>query len=123
MQAAGIKFRLPAAEEDPASRTPFHRTAGPLMKGEDTPTTAVDARRAARETIETDVLLRFEAAGIEGQSDNMSGAGILFFTDQPIRCVVEVGRGNAKRRYRGRVVRLQRMNETNTGLAVEFELE
>ena len=93
------------------------------MKGEDTPTTAVDARRASREAVETDVTLRFDAGPIEGQSDNLSGAGILFFTDQPIRCVVEVGRGNGKRRYRGRVVRLQRMNDTNTGLAVEFELE
>ena len=93
------------------------------MKGEQTPTTAVDGRRASREAIETDVTLRFGTGRIAGQSDNMSGAGILFFTDQPIRCVVEVGRGSAKRRYRGRVVRLQRMNDTNTGLAVEFEPE
>lgn len=93
------------------------------MKGEQTPTTAADARRTAREAIEADVTLHFETGSIAGQSDNMSGAGILFFTDQPIRCVLEVGRGSAKRSYRGRVVRLQRMNDTNTGLAVEFEPE
>jgi hypothetical protein len=93
------------------------------MNGDQRRTTAIDARRAAREAIETEVTLRLETESIAGMSDNLSEAGIMFFTDQPIRCVVEVGRGSAARRYLGRIVRLQRMNETNTGLAVEFELE
>lgn len=98
-------------------------SAMPARNGDQRPATAVDARRAPREALETEVTLRLETESIAGLSDNLSEAGIMLFTDQPIRCVVEIGRGSSARRYRGRIVRLQRMNETNTGLAVEFELE
>ncbi len=91
------------------------------MNADQARTGSLEARRAVRESIETEVTLRLETLEIEGQSDNLSEAGVMFFTEQPIRCVVEVGSGPAARRFQGRIVRLQRMNETNTGLAVEFE--
>lgn len=93
------------------------------MNPDQRPATTLDARRAERQTLETPVTLRLEADSIEGLSDNLSEAGIMFFTDQPVRCVVELAGPQGPRRYTGRIVRLQRMNETNTGLAVEFDAE
>lgn len=93
------------------------------MNPDQRPSTTLDARRAERQALETPVTLRLEADHIEGLSDNLSEAGIMFFTDQPVRCVVEVAGPGGTRRHTGRIVRLQRMNETNTGLAVEFDAE
>lgn len=87
------------------------------------PTQVTDQRRAWREELEAPVTLRIEATRVEGVSDNLSEVGIMLFTDVPVRCVVEVGHGEDARRYHGRLVRLQRMNETNTGLAIEFDTD
>lgn len=80
-----------------------------------------EQRRADREPLDAEVRMRIETESLRGVSDNLSDVGIMFFTDEPIRCTIEVGHGPEARRYAGRVVRLQRMNDTNTGLAIEFE--
>ncbi len=82
-----------------------------------------DKRQNVRQALEAPVLMRIETENVEGVSDNASSAGIMFFTDDPLRVTVEVSEPDGLRTYRGRLVRVQRMSETNTGLAIEFDEE
>jgi len=93
------------------------------MIGDERPTQSAEQRRTPRKAVETRVTLHLDADPIEGMSDNLSRAGIMLFTDEPIRCSVDVQEEGATRRFEGRIVRLQRMSESNTGLAVEFDVE
>jgi len=87
------------------------------------PTSTADQRRNDRRALEAPVKMRLETAELRGQSENLSRAGLLFFSDEPLRVTVEVDEPGGKRTYRGRLIRVQRMSEQATGLAVEFEAE
>jgi hypothetical protein len=80
-----------------------------------------DQRRTDRRALEAGVTMRFETSQLVGQSDNISRAGILFYSDQPVRVTIELSDPSGPRTYHGRLIRLQRMSESNTGLAVEFD--
>ena len=82
-----------------------------------------DQRRTDRRALEAGVTMRFETSQLVGQSDNISRAGILFYSDQPVRVTIELSDPSGPRTYRGRLIRLQRMSESNTGLAVEFDAD
>lgn len=82
-----------------------------------------DQRRTDRKALEAPVAIRLETSTLSGQTDNISRAGLLFFTDEPIRVTLEVVEPSGKRTYRGRLIRLQRMSEASTGLAIEFDPE
>jgi len=86
-------------------------------------TSTADQRRTDRRSIEAPIHMTLETSSLAGLSDNISRAGLLFFTDEPVRVTVEVQEGGARRTYRGRLIRLQRMSESNTGLAIEFDPE
>ena len=88
----------------------------------DEPTTSTkDLRRSARHDFEAPVRMRFEIDSIEGVSDNISQVGLMFFTEQPLQVTVEIQEEGKARSYSGRLMRLQRLNETSTGLAIEFD--
>ena len=80
-----------------------------------------DQRRTDRRALEAGVTMRLETSQLVGQSDNISRAGILFYSDQPVRVTIELSDPAGPRTYHGRLIRLQRMSESNTGLAVEFD--
>ena len=80
-----------------------------------------DQRRTDRRALEAGVTMRLETSQLVGQSDNISRAGILFYSDQPVRVTIELSDPSGPRTYHGRLIRLQRMSESNTGLAVEFD--
>ena len=65
--------------------------------------------------------MRLETGVLAGLSDNISSAGLLFFTGEPLRVTIEVQEPDGPRRYSGHLIRLQRMSESSTGLAVEFD--
>lgn len=92
------------------------------MKDRDNTGTA-DQRRTHRRTLEAQVTMRLETGALSGQSDNISRAGLLFFSDQPIRVTVEVVEATGPRIYQGRLIRLQRISDASTGLAVEFDAD
>ena len=91
------------------------------MKKHDT--TTADQRRTNRRALDAAVTMRLETSAISGQSDNISRAGILFFSEEPVRVTIEVAEASGPRTYHGRLIRLQRMGENSTGLAVEFDPE
>ena len=86
-------------------------------------TSTADQRRNSRKILEAPVAMRLETSALTGQSDNISRAGLLFFTEEPLRVTVEVQESSGPRTYRGKLIRLLRMSETSTGLAVEFDPE
>ena len=86
-------------------------------------TGTADQRRSDRKALEAPVSIRLETSTLSGQTDNISRAGLLFFTDEPIRVTLEVVEASGKRTFHGRLIRLQRMSEASTGLAIEFDPE
>jgi len=90
------------------------------MKDHETTGTA-DQRRTTRTSLETEVRMRLETTALVGQSDNISRAGILFYSEEPLRVTIEVDEGGVPRTYQGRLIRLQRISDASTGLAVEFD--
>jgi hypothetical protein len=92
------------------------------MKNSENTSTA-DQRRNDRRAFEAPVRMRLETRELTGQSENLSRAGLLFFTYEPLRVSVEVQEPNGVRTYSGRLIRVQRMSESATGLAIEFDPE
>lgn len=92
------------------------------MKDRDSTGTA-DQRRTNRRDVEAPVKMSIETSSLTGISDNLSRAGLLFFTEEPLRVTVELKDAGGQRTYRGRLIRLHRMSETSTGLAIEFDPE
>ncbi len=93
------------------------------MAFERTTTEVADQRREGRVPVQTRIRLCFDARTIEGMTDNVSGVGMLFFTDRPVVVAVQLEEGGEVRQRTGRLVRAQRMNEQSTGIAVEFDPE
>ena len=82
-----------------------------------------DQRRTDRRALEAGVTMHLETSVLVGQADNISRAGILFYSDQPVRVTIELAEPSGTRTYHGHLIRLQRMSEASTGLAVEFDAD
>ncbi len=82
---------------------------------------ALDNRRRAERFDHRERLkLTLETSQLQGTTENISGIGVLFFTEGSLRVTVELGDGQVRQ---GRLVRVQRMSLENTGFAVEFDPE
>jgi len=80
-----------------------------------------DQRRASRRPLEVPIRLRVVGEGVSGVTDNVSGVGLMFFADEPLRVAVELELDGRLVTYTGRLVRAQKMSATTTGYAVEFD--
>ena len=65
---------------------------------------------------------QLEAAGVDAFV-GPPGHALLFFSEEGLRVRVEVHEDEGTRSYLGRLIRLQRMSESSTGLAIEFDPE
>lgn len=83
---------------------------------------ALERRRAPREASPGSVTVHVQGARVEGRIDNLSGAGVLFFGEDPlrVRVVITTAEGTIQHRE-GRLVRVERMSATTSGFAVEFD--
>jgi hypothetical protein len=86
-------------------------------------TATAEQRRSNRKSLDASVTLRIESASVEGQGENISLAGMHIFTDQPLRVTVDVHTAGGPQTYRGRLIRVDRMSESNLGLAILFDPE
>lgn len=82
-----------------------------------------DQRRQDRLPLQAKIRMCFDGRSIEGLTDNISGVGLLFFTDQPLAVSVQVEEDGVLRKRTGRLVRAQRMSHDTTGIAIEFDPE
>lgn len=82
-----------------------------------------DRRKNARRRVLAQVRMTIENPQIQGVSDNLSQVGLLFFSQDAVRVTVEVDDEGETKVMHGKLVRAQRMKETSTGFAVEFDPE
>jgi hypothetical protein len=88
------------------------------------PDMAIGERRVMeRDTVNNELRLTIETDGLDGVTENISGIGVLFFTDGDLRVSVELDQDGVRKKRMGRLVRVQRMSHDNTGFAVEFDPE
>ncbi len=86
--------------------------------------TAIGERRALeRDDVQSSLRLTIETDALSGVTENVSGIGVLFFTDGDLRVSVELEEDGVRTKRTGRLVRVQRMSLDNTGFAVEFDPE
>jgi hypothetical protein len=86
------------------------------------PSTEVsERRRETRQPLESKVRMWFDSEAIPGISDNISRVGLMLFTDEPLRVTVEVDVDGEPQTFTGRLIRAQRMNDSNTGIAIELD--
>lgn len=90
---------------------------------EDQSASTTDRRQNARRAVVAQVKMSLDQPQIEGVTDNISRVGLLFFSQEPVRVTVEVVEEDGVKTYAGRLVRAQRMKETSTGFAIEFDPE
>ena len=93
------------------------------MSSKRPPPRTADRRSSAREEVRAPVRMTLELDHVAGVSDNLSPAGLLFLTSDPIRVRVELDQGGELRTFEGRLIRVHQMNEETTGLAVEFDAD
>jgi hypothetical protein len=82
-----------------------------------------DRREDPRRSFFGKLRMRVDSLHLEGQAENVSATGILFFTDRPLRVTVEIEDNGVLKSRPGRLVRAQRVNGDSTGWAVEFDEE
>lgn len=87
------------------------------------PTDATESRKDPRQSHKAHVVLRLLERPIEGQSENLSREGIMFYTDQELRVSVEFEGPDGPQTRSGRIVRVTRVSDQETGMAVEFDAE
>ncbi len=86
-------------------------------------TTAADRRKTSRRRVSAKISMTIETSEIEGVTDNISMVGVLFFSQEAVRVRMEIEEDGELRSMTGKLVRAQRMKESNTGFAVEFDPE
>lgn len=56
-----------------------------------------------------------------GRADNLSEAGVFFFSGDQLRVTVEIEVAGRLQTHQGHIVRVQRMSDETTGFAIEFD--
>lgn len=80
-----------------------------------------ERRSAARTRIRGDVTLRLASGSISARAEDVSSAGMLMYAQDDMRVTVEFEQDGERHTKTGRIVRMQRMRDQATGLAIEFD--
>jgi hypothetical protein len=83
--------------------------------------TEADRRTDKRRRSAGKVKLMIEASTLEGEMDNVSQSGVLFFTGSDLRVSVQVEENGQPVLKTGRLVRAQRVRPEHVGWAIEFD--
>lgn len=84
-------------------------------------TDVANRRRAPREKVKGSVHLKVDAQELNGEADNLSRSGILFFTEGDLHVELEIDAGGEVMKRTGRLVRCERIHDSRRGWAVEFD--
>ncbi|MEO6709776.1 MAG: PilZ domain-containing protein [Planctomycetota bacterium] len=79
-------------------------------------------RRTERRDTTAQLLVVIETPQFGGKADNLSDNGVFFFSKEKLRVQVHVDDGGVHKRYAGKIVRVQQMNDQETGFAIEFDV-
>ena len=91
------------------------------MSNERTPAEIEESRRAMRLPVSERIQVRVKTERLEGVTENLSTAGIMFLTNDPVRVEVEIEESEGTQVKTGRIVRGQPMGGGRLGLAIEFD--
>ena len=94
------------------------------MKPQDAPhtsATAAERRAGKRRRTAGKVKLLISAVELEGELDNISPSGVLFFTGADLRVSVQLEENGQALVRTGRLVRAQRVRPEHVGWAIEFD--
>lgn len=94
------------------------------MKPQDathTSATAAERRAGKRRRTAGKVKLLIDAVELEGELDNISPSGVLFFTGADLRVSVQIEENGQAVVRTGRLVRAQRVRPEHVGWAIEFD--
>ncbi len=92
------------------------------MKNGKSPQTGVDERRkATRQTLPGTVKIHLDAQDLDGEGDNVSRSGILFYTHGDVAVEIEFEHDGQVQRRTGHLVRCERIRGDRRGWAVEFD--
>lgn len=83
--------------------------------------TATDRRVDKRRRTAGQVRLKIDSAALEGELDNISQSGVLFFTGADLHVSVEIEQDGKSVVRSGRLVRAQRVRPEHVGWAIEFD--
>lgn len=103
------------------SQDPTASAAPPSDAPAIAPAESSSVRRHARRALESPLSIEVDTHALEGMADNLSRVGLMLYTDQPLRVTVRIDGFRDGQPLQGRLVRLQRMDEDTTGLAIEFD--
>jgi hypothetical protein len=80
-----------------------------------------DRRRNTRRTSDVGLRVVIDADAIGGHAENISQAGVFFFSRDALRVTVHMEQDGETRSYTGRIVRVERLGDESTGFAIEFD--
>jgi hypothetical protein len=80
-----------------------------------------ERRRSTRR--DTDIRLHVEIGSetIRGRAENISQAGVFFFSGDSLRVTVHIEQDGETKTYPGQLVRVERLSPETTGFAIEFD--
>jgi len=80
-----------------------------------------ERRRATRRDTDVQLEVEIDARAIRGQAENISTAGVFFFSSDPLSVTVKLRDSASSQTYTGRLVRVERLSQDTTGYAIEFD--
>ena len=80
-----------------------------------------ERRRSTRRDSELQISIDIDSRTIGGQAENISAAGVFFFSHEPLHVTVRMQQDGRTQSYPGRLVRVERLSQETTGFAIEFE--
>lgn len=88
---------------------------------DDNNTSVGERRRATRRDSEVELEIQLDASTLRGQAENISTAGVFFFSTDPLNVRVRVYDSASSKEYTGKLVRVERLSQETTGYAIEFD--
>jgi len=80
-----------------------------------------ERRRTTRHDSDIHLSIVVETDGIRGRAENISQAGVFFFSGDTLRVTVNVEQDGETKSYPGQLVRVERLSPETTGFAIEFD--
>lgn len=110
----------------PPRRCPAGRDAQPqptemAMTPHEKATELQERRASSRTSASLPMRITLSPPSFEGRAENLSNAGVFFFSSDRLRVSVEIETDGELQVRSGVLVRVQRMSEDTTGYAIEFD--
>jgi hypothetical protein len=92
------------------------------MDAPDNAHAAVDERRRAiRRSSNAHISVSLETGHFGGEAEDLSAAGVFFFSPDRVRVRVEITENGRVTVYGGRLVRMEPVSQSSSGFAIEFD--